>query len=318
MRVVIAGGGGFIGSALIKRLAQKHQCVCYGSASRYTELRALIDGEVEYVEGDVNDAQLLVQVLHEADAVIQVAGGGGEGPCLADPVRAVLTHVMGTHRLLREVIQQGIERFIFASTIAVYGTYRARPMPLSEEMEPRPDDFYAALKATAERELIDARCFQIFRLANVYGYGSGIFTLASGVVGKFVETVLAGKPLQIYGDGHQLIDYVHVEDVCDAFETALARPPENFIYNLGGGQPISIKTLAELVAQTSRATLKREVEIMHRPAPPNKIWPDRWLAIERAERELSWRPRVEMSAGVREMLENWATRPGIELEEQHA
>jgi UDP-glucose 4-epimerase len=307
MRVVIVGGGGFIGSALVKHLSVNHSCVCFGHGGRFGELRERIAGDVEYVEGDLTDASLLSNVLSGADAVIHAAGTGGEGDCLSDPTRSLLTHVHGTHLLLREVQRREIQRFIFTSTIAVYGTYQARPMPLAEDLEPRPDEFYGALKVTAERELIDSGRFQIFRLANVYGYGSGLFSLSSGVAGKFVELISQGKSLRVFGDGEQLIDYVHIDDVCRAYELALTQPEsENFIFNLGGGKPVSIRELAETAARLANAELGRVTEIENLPAPPDKTWPDRWLSNSLVERKLGWQPRVTIEDGMREMLLHWA------------
>ena len=166
-------------------------------------------------------------------------------------------------------------------------------MPLDEEMETRPDDFYAALKATAERMLIDAGRGQILRLANVYGYGSGIgSTRASGVIGRFVEAALSGEPLRVYGGGSQAIDYVHVDDVCAAFDAALRRRGGQFVYNVGGGgRPATVKSLAELTVELAAVELGRRPELLYAEAPPNKVWPDRWLSTERAGRELAWRPR---------------------------
>lgn len=303
MRVLIVGGGGFIGGALLNRLARAHACVCYGHGGRFAELRATVVGEVEYVEGDMADAEALRGAMRGADAVVHAAGGGGEGPCLADPAGSVLTHVRGTHLLLREALRQGVETFVFASTIAVYGTRRARPQPLSESSEPRPDDFYAALKETAERLLADAGRGQILRLANVYGHGGGSRGLrSSGVVGRFVEAAVGGGPLQVYGDGGQSIDYVHVEDVCAAFEAALAQGGRQFVYNVGGGSPASVKSLAALTAGLAEEVLGRRPEVVFAEAPPNKVWPDRWLSVEKAAEELGWRPRVGLREGVRELL----------------
>lgn len=306
-KILIAGGGGFIGSALLKHLARDHSCICFGHGRNYAELRAAISGNVEFIEGDLSDSKLLGEVVGASHAVIHVAGSGGEVPCLSDPVTAVLTHVQGTQQLLRQVMRHGVKSFVYASTIAVYGTYEARPMPLTEDMEPRPDDFYAALKATAEQLLRDAGQVQILRLANVYGYGTGLHLRSSGVIGRFVEAALNEGSLQVYGDGGQSIDYVHIDDVCTAFAAALERPGEQFIYNIGGGQPATIKSLAELTVRLA-AGLKHQPEVVYAEAPPNKIWPDRWLSITRAETALGWSPRIGLQAGIQELLERSSPR----------
>lgn len=307
MRILIAGGGGYLGSALVKHFAGAHECLCFGHGRNFDELRRLIPNEVEYIEGDLGDADQVRQIIGRAEAVIQVAGSGGEADCLADPTHSLLTHVQGTHLLMYEARRQHVSRFIFTSTIAVYGTYHARPMPLTEDMEPRPDEFYGALKATAERELIDAGRFQILRLANVYGYGSGLWSLSSGVAGKFVELLGQGKPLRVFGDGAQLIDYVHIDDVCRAYELALLVPERNFIFNIGGGKPISILDLAQTTARIAADETGQSPEIETAPAPPDKVWPDRWLSIAKSERELGWRPVVTIADGLREMIANWGS-----------
>jgi UDP-glucose 4-epimerase len=307
MKILIVGGGGYIGSALLKHLAAKHRCICFGHGTRYAELREKVEGDVEYVEGDLTNSGLLSEVVRGADAVIHAAGTGGEADCLTDPTRSLLTHVYGTHLLLEQIRKQEVTRFIFTSTIAVYGTYRPRPMPLTEEMAARPDEFYGALKATAEREIIDSGRFQIFRLANVYGYGSGIFSLSSGVAGKYVQLIAQGKPLIVFGDGAQSIDYVHIDDVCRAYESALNEPEgRNFILNVGGGKPISIRELADTAARAAEAETGQRPEIRYAPAPPDKIWPDRWLSISKIEDALGWQPGVTMESGMREMLFRWA------------
>jgi nucleoside-diphosphate-sugar epimerase len=244
--------------------------------------------------------------MRGADAVVHAAGTGGEADCLADPTRSLLSHVYGTQLLAREALKSNVERFVFTSTVAVYGTYKSRAMPLTEEMEAMPDEFYGALKATAERALIDSGRFRILRLSNVYGHGSGLFSLSSGAAGKFVELIAQGKPLRVYGDGSQRIDYAHVDDVCRAYELALdVSEGESFVYNVGGGRPVSIRELAETASKLAEESMGRRAEIEYAPAPTDKLWPDRWLSIEKIERELGWRPKVSIEEGLREMLTNW-------------
>ena len=307
MRIVVVGGGGFIGSALVKHLSGRHECVCFGHGGRFAELREKLGGSVEYFEGDVNDAEALREALRGADAAVHAAGTGGEADCLADPTRSLLAHVYGTQTLAREAARANVARLVYTSTIAVYGTDHARPMPLTEELEPRPDEFYGALKATAERALIERGRFRILRLSNVYGYGSGLFSLSSGVAGKFVGLIGQGKPLRVYGEGSQLIDYAHVDDVCRAYELALGAPEsESFVYNVGGGRPVSVRELAETAAALAEELTGARAEVEYAPAPADKIWPDRWLSIEKIEREAGWRPRVTIEDGMREMLAGWA------------
>lgn len=307
MRIVVVGGGGFIGSALVKHLSERHECVCFGHGRRFPELRERVGGAVEYVEGEITDADALGEVLRGADAVVHAAGTGGEADCLKDPTRSLLAHVYGTQVLAREARRANVARVVFTSTIAVYGTYTPRSMPLTEESEPRPDEFYGALKATAERALIDSGRFRVLRLSNVYGYGSGLFSLSSGVAGKFVELISRGKPLRVYGDGAQRIDYVHVDDACRAYESALeVSEGESFVYNVGGGRPVSVRELAETAARLAEELTGRRVEVEFAPAPADKLWPNRRLSVEKIGRELGWRPRVSIEDGMREMLTNWA------------
>ncbi|HKG12277.1 MAG TPA: NAD-dependent epimerase/dehydratase family protein [Pyrinomonadaceae bacterium] len=311
MRVVVIGGGGFVGSALVKHLSARHACVCFGHGGRFEELRGKINGGVEYVEGEVTDAGALREVMRGADAAVYAAGTGGEADCLKDPTRSLLSHVYGVQSAAREAADANVARFVFTSTIAVYGTYTARPMPLTEDMIARPDEFYGALKASAERALIDSGRFRILRLSNVYGYGGGLFSLSSGVAGKFVELISQGKPLRVYGDGSQRIDYVHADDVCRAYELALgAGDGRSFVYNVGGGRPVSIRELAETAATLAEELTGTRAEIEYAPAPADKLWPDRRLSIEKIERELGWRPKVSIGEGLREMLTDW-TRESV-------
>jgi UDP-glucose 4-epimerase len=306
MQILIAGGGGYLGSALVKHFAREHHCICFGHSGRFAELRRTIKGDVEYIAGDVTDAALMQAVMREADAVIFVAGTGGEADCLTDPTQSLLTHVQGPQVLMQEARRRNIAKVIFTSTIAVYGTYQARPMPLTENLEPRPDEFYGALKATAEQALMNSGRFKILRLANVYGYGSGLFSLASGVAGKFIELISQRQPLRVFGDGGQLIDYVHIDDVCRAYDLALHEPDDgSFVFNVGGGRPVSIRNLADTVAQVSEEETGWRPEIQNAPAPPDKLWPDRWLSISKIQTELGWAPATTLEDGLREMITNW-------------
>lgn len=302
--MLILGGGGFIGSALVRSLARKFTCICFGHDTNFNRLRQHVPSSVEFVAGDLADADLIVRIMSEVEATIYVAGTGGEASCLANPVQSVAIHVAAPHLVLQQALRRRIQRSIFVSTIAVYGTHQSRPMPLAEDTELRPDDFYGALKATAEREIVDSGQYQILRLANVYGASHLHSLSACGVIGKFVMAARNHDDLQIYGDGSQEIDYVHIDDVCRAFEMALEEPPRNFIYNVGGQCPVSILTIANLIKSIARDELGYDPKLQFVSAKHHEVWPNRWLSIAKIKRQMKWQPKMSLRDGLKSMLVN--------------
>ena len=159
---------------------------------------------------------------------------------------------------------------------------------------------FPTLKEAAERMVIQAGGVSL-RLANLYGAGCGIDLGIDGAVERFTRVASTGGTITLYGDGSQEIDYVHVDDVAQAFyKSALSSAVG--VFNVGGGDPVTIRTLAEkCVALGSEfGTL---VKITSTPAPRNKVWPDRSLRIDRAAELLFWKPETALKSGLREMIE---------------
>ena len=295
MRVVVTGAFGYVGLALLQRLAGAWSIVAVGhSPHRPT---ALPPG----VEARHGDLTLAAEALDGADAIVHLAGGGGEAKCRADPVRGVRTNVRGTSLLVEAARRAGVRRLIFASTIAVYGTFRQHGRPCRETDELAPDDLYGSLKEAAEYAWTALGGGTALRLANVYGAGPGVDLGGAGAVERFARAAARGGELEVYGDGSQRIDYVHVDDVVEAFRLAVEANDLPPAINIGGGGPCSIRKLAEMSVRAGEA-LGARPHVVTRPAPEGKIWPDRSLAIDLARMALGWRPRVPLEAGVAELV----------------
>jgi len=282
VRVLCTGAQGYLGLALVHRLAGRFDLVGVGRAARVP-----VSAPVPMIAADVRLAALAEH--GRFDAVVHLAGGGGPGKVEADPARAWADNVAAT-RAVAEAARGA--RLLFASTIAVYGTRRAHPVAYREGDGPAPDDLYGALKAAAE-EIVWLHGGTSLRLANVYGVGSGIDVGLAGAVERFARAAATGGELTVYGDGAQRIDYVHVDDVVDAFAAALLAPTLPAAINIGSGAPVSVEDLARLAAETNPAARVTSV-----PPPPGKIWPDRSLDISLAAEALGWRPRVPLRDGV--------------------
>lgn len=305
--ILVTGAGGYVGSALVLHLAGLgHRVIGFGHGTSYAALRARADGDLDLLPGELTDRDELVRVTRGVDVVVHAASVTGESACRRDMPAAVRTIVRGTRTVVDAVQENTVPLLIHVSTYAVYSTFREREMPLAEDAALLPDDLYGTLKAEAEWEASRVPSIAV-RLTNVFGRGSGI-VLKRDVVGHFVLAVREGRPLRIFGDGSQGIDFVHVDDVCRVIAglVTLPRRDQPRVLNLGSGRVTAIGALADVFASVARTELGREVAVVREAAPRDKIWPDRWVSIERLRSLFPSFPETALEQGVAELLRDAA------------
>ena len=179
-------------------------------------------------------------------------------------------------------------------------------MPLIEDMDYEPDDFYGLLKTISEVEIRDSKInYAILRIANPYGYGSGLFvTKVGGAIGNFIKAAMEGSDITLYGTGEQGIDYVHIDDFSDAVKSIIENNSlGREIFNIGSGELTKINKLAQTIIDVSKDFVKTQAKIKTKPAPEGSIWPDRLLSIDKIRKRIGWEPSVSIEAGVREIFE---------------
>lgn len=305
--ILITGAGGYVGSALALHLADGgNRVIGFGHATNYAALQKRAGGALDLVAGELTDRDALLRATQGVDVVVHSASVTGEASCRRDVAGAVRTIVRGTRLVVDAVVENVVPQLVHLSTYGVYSTFREREMPLAEDKEILPDDLYGALKAEAEWEVARVPAV-ILRLTNVFGLGSGIM-LKRDVIGRFVLAVQEERPLTMFGDGRQGIDFVHISDVCKVVAGVMALPhgEHPLVLNVGSGSATSIRVLAELVASLAKETHGRDVSIVREEAPPGKIWPDRWVSTERLRSVCPWFPETTLEQGVRELLDrNW-------------
>jgi UDP-glucose 4-epimerase len=224
--------------------------------------------EAKFVEGDLRDGDF-VRSLWEANGpfrfVYHLAAYAAEG--LSHFIRAwnYRTNLEASVHLINQSVLGDVERFVFTSSIAVYG---AGQVPMSEDMVPVPEDPYGISKWAVELDLAAAKGmfgldYTIFRPHNVYGERQNIADPYRNVIGIFMNAVLRGQPMPAFGDGKQTRAFSHISDVAPVIaESPFIDAAANETFNVGADTPYTILQLADEVARA----LDVEPDVVHLPA----------------------------------------------------
>lgn len=267
--VVVTGGAGFVGAAVVRRLAADGDRVRVID-DLSTGQRAYLEGvEHVLVEGSLDDEGLVDRVVRGADAVIHLAARADIDDSIDDPIRSFRANVVQTVNLLDACRRSDVSRFILASTNAVAGD---APPPAVETLVPHPISPYGASKLAGEAYCqAYAGAYGIaataLRFSNVYGTAA---LHKKSVIALWIRAALADQPLLIYGDGRQTRDYVYAEDLADAVRLALDADKAvvaGEVFQIGTGRETSLNELAEALS----TAIGREIEIEHRQARPGDV-----------------------------------------------
>ena len=278
--MLVTGGAGFIGSQVAKWLVQDgHHVVVLDDLSggyRYN-----VPEGAKFVPGSVTDYEL-VSNLFEAekfDYVYHLAAYAAEG--LSHFIRRFnyTNNVIGSINLINQSILHKVKCFVFSSSIAVYG---ASQVPMTEDMTPQPEDPYGIAKYAVELDLKAAHeqfglNYIIFRPHNVCGEGQNTGDKYRNVIGIFMNQLMQGLPMTIFGDGQQTRAFTYIGDIAPL----IALSAQNLkayqeVFNIGGDQPYAVKDLAQTVAKVMGVEanikhLKARNEVVHAISDHRKI-----------------------------------------------
>lgn len=251
MNTLVTGGAGFIGSHVAEHLLKMgHDVVALDDLSGGNVDN--VPRGVKFIQGDICDVRLVDKLFaeHQFAVVFHLAAYAAEG--LSHFIRRFnyTNNLVGSVTLLNAAVNSGVRRFVFTSSIAVYG---ANQLPMTEDLIPRPEDPYGIAKLAVEQDLRSAFDmfgleFVIFRPHNVYGEKQNIGDPYRNVVGIFMNRLLQELPLPIFGDGSQTRAFSYIGDVAPVIARGGFEPlARNEIFNVGADQPTPVRELAEQV-----------------------------------------------------------------------
>ncbi len=305
-RVLVTGGLGFIGSRVARALLELGAEVavidalipgCGGNPFNLDGVRGQLDVRI----ADLRDAPAAAAAVSGRNYVFNLAGQVSHVDSMTDPMGDLENNVRAHLSLLEACRRESPDAvLVLASTRQIYG--RPRYLPVDEAHPCEPTDVNGVHKFAAEQyHRLYQRAFglrsTILRLTNTYGPGQLVQHARQGFMGWFLRRAVEGKCIELMGDGEQLRDLNHVDDVVRALLLAAASPVAwGRVYNLGGSPPVSLRRIAEMLAEITGRSGLRLV-----PFPPERERIDVgsvYLDHGAARRDLGWEPGVALRDGL--------------------
>lgn len=308
MKALVTGGAGFIGSNLVKLLADsRHEVVVLDNfKSGYRENLAAIP-DVRVFEGDVRDEAAVQNTVAGCEVVFHLAASVGNTRSIERPIEDSEINVLGTLKVLEAARRNGVRKVVFSSSAGIFGELKT--VPIREDHPTEPDTPYGASKLGAEKlclaygKLYALECVCL-RYFNVYGIHQR-YDAYGNVIPIFVHGALLGRPLMIHGDGEQTRDFINVADVAMANYRAALAPGVSGAFNVASGTRVTINQLASLVMKLSG----HNVSIEHGPKRVGDVRHS--LAdISAARSAFGFEPTITLEAGLPEYVE-WARSAGV-------
>ncbi|MBE8477945.1 dTDP-glucose 4,6-dehydratase [Streptomyces justiciae] len=300
MNLLVTGAAGFIGSQYVRRLLASAD----SDASRITVLDKLtyagtLDNlelehpRLEFVQGDIRDAELVDKLVADADQVVHFAAESHVDRSIAGAGDFVLTNVVGTQTLLDAALRHGTGPFVHVSTDEVYGSIDEGSWPETHPLAPNSP--YSASKASSDllalayhrTHGLDVR---VTRCSNNYGPHQ----FPEKVIPLFITHLLDGRNVPLYGDGRNVRDWLHVDDHCQGVDLVRTAGRAGEVYNIGGGTELSNKELTGLLLQACGAGWDMVEYVEDRKGHDLRYSVD-WTKIRT---ELGYAPRHDFATGL--------------------
>jgi len=262
-QVLVTGAAGFIGSHVCAHLVKRGYTVI-GLDDLSGGFRDHVPASVQFIEGSVVNTKLVNKLFaeHKFEHVFHLAAYAAEGLSHFIKHFNYTNNLLGSVNLINAAVNHDVKCFVFTSSIAVYGRNQ---LPMTEDTVPQPEDPYGIAKYAVELDLKEAHEMfgmnhVIFRPHNVYGENQNIGDRYRNVIGIFMNQLMQGQPMTIFGDGSQTRAFSYIDDVAPVIAACIERPASyNQIYNVGADKPYSVNELATVVAKTMGA----KVDIKH-------------------------------------------------------
>lgn len=314
---LVTGGAGFMGAHVVNELLSDgdHTVVVLDDISG--GFRENVNPKATFVEGSILDVPLINRLCeqYKFNYIYHLAAYAAEGLSHFIKRFNYQNNLIGSVNLINAAVNYNVERFVFTSSIAVYGENQ---LPMHEGLIPMPEDSYGIAKYAVEQELIVSKRlfdldYTIFRPHNVYGELQNISDKYRNVIGIFMNKIMQSEPLIIFGDGEQTRAFTHIADVTPHIARCVEIPEASCeVFNVGSDKHVSVNELADLVM----TAMEREVPVKHLRARDEVK--HAYCTHEKFQQVFGTTSQVELADGLHRMTawaESVGPRPATEFSE---
>lgn len=304
---LVTGAAGFIGSYVVDHLlTQKHTVIALDDLSGGYQKN--VSPDATFINTSISNTAVLDSLFQKYKFmyVYHLAAYAAEG--LSHFIRKFNyeNNVVGSINLINRAVTHNVKHFVFTSSIAVYGTNQT---PMVETLQPNPEDPYGIAKFSVELDLKAAHemfglNYTIFRPHNVYGERQNLGDPYRNIIGIFMNKIMKGKSMTIFGDGKQTRAFSYIDDVAPYIARAVTVPAaHNEVFNIGADKPFSVLDLAKTIANAMDA--EENIEFL----PARKEVVDAYCDHTKAKKVFNIKSTVDIKTGIQKMA-TWAKNVG--------
>lgn len=302
-RYIVTGGAGFIGAHLTSRLVREGHHVTVIDNLSTSRIENITPG-TDFIQGDVSNPEDIEKLPHEGvEGIFHLAAQSSGEKSFEDPHVDFQSNVGGTLLLLAWCLKHKVRRFIFTSTMGVYGRSSEHPFP--ETTECLPKSFYGIGKLSAENYVnlygglgLD---ITILRPFNVYGPGQNMENMKQGMASIYMSFVLTDKPITVKGSLDRFRDQTYVDDIINAMILCLEKPVSiGQTYNIATGSRTTVRRLIEGILKAGGKP--DDYPVVTAEGTPGDTF-GCYADITKAQRELGWTSKFSLDTGLSKMYE---------------
>ena len=297
--ILITGGAGFIGSHLNNKLINLgHKTTVIDNLSTGNKIN--LNPKTKYIKIDISKQNFTDRLPNNIDYVYHLAAQSSGQISYEQPLYDFNTNTRGTLELLEWSNKNKIKRFIFASSMNVYGNVKKNPV--NEYLTPKPISFYGVSKLAAESHINIFSSMglnsTIFRLFNVYGPGQNMDNIKQGMISIYLNYLKNGKTIIVKGSLNRFRDFVYIDDVIEALLKGIKQKNKLDIFNVCSNEKKTIKKLLSIIVQIYG---NKKHKILVRSGTPLDQF-GIYGSNSKIKSKLNWTPKIDLETGIKKML----------------